>query len=113
MIDPELFYPRRPIRLRGGPFDGAVLDMDGWIESVVLRSATGLHWYVYTGPPPEADYGHDGVLEHHADETFEKAIPQGVNVETGETTLEGHRRNIKYALAELQRAIPATQAKET
>jgi hypothetical protein len=104
--DPELFYPRRPIRLRGGPFDGETLSPVGWVEALVLRTATGLHWYVYTGVPPEADEGHDGVLEHHADETPDRALTYFDGPKLMEWSTNIHRGNIAHTLRELRRQMP-------
>jgi hypothetical protein len=97
---------RTTVELRGGPFDGATFPAFGWIEALVLRTETGPHWYVYTGAPPEADDGHDGVLEHHADETLERATCSFDGPALMERCAGIHRDNIAHKLRELRRLMP-------
>jgi hypothetical protein len=100
------------IKLRGGPLDGATLPAFGWVEAVVLRTETGLHWYLYTGPPLEADEGYDGTLEHHADETQERAVASFDGPALMEQGVDLRRRNIAYALAQLRRQMPSGTRKD-
>jgi hypothetical protein len=64
------------IKLEGGPFDGATLPFIGWIEAIVLSNETGLHWYVYVGPPEDLGFMHDGYLVHTKDETLMRVREQ-------------------------------------
>lgn len=60
------------LQLRGGPLDGAEIPAFGWVEAIAVRTDSGVHWYVYTGCPPEAEAGHTGLLFHHTDDTSER-----------------------------------------
>jgi hypothetical protein len=92
------------IQLRGGPFDGATLP---GVEAIALRTEIGVHWYVYTGAPPEAEDGHDGILDHHADETPERGVTAFDGPGLTANCLRLHHASIAHKLDELRESLAA------
>jgi hypothetical protein len=99
------------VRLVGGPFDGTEIPWIGWIEAIALSNDTGVHWYVYTGPPIDADEGHQGDLDHIEDHTFERVFDV-MTPAHGESLESHHRRNVNFVIGKLRESLRGTTDKK-
>lgn len=73
-------------KLVGGPCDGANVEVDHWVEALVIRDRKGkLHRYLHTGAPMGIADGPEDHLDHESDRSSDKALggqnPTGVPAE--------------------------------
>lgn len=85
------------VQLRGGPFDGADVEVTGWLECLILRDRAGkLHRYLYLDAPQESEEMYGGYLQHSTDFTGERAACLPVDPQTAEACVRTVRDNVRW-----------------